>query len=373
MKKLVLIAIITLICSSAFANKDLDTLKSIYKKEMEKIEEKYKENIENSQAVHLKDLEANKKIAQRQADLPRYKRIDAEIERFKKNKQIPKDSVAMKFVKQSEQEKLTQIADLSKKYFAGLKNLQKKLMMNEDISGAEEVQKILKSVDFVVADIESKDPVNMLMKGLVLHYDFDRNEGKKVTDKSGSGNDGSVHGATWKSFSGGRKGVMEFDGKRSFIMLLNNNGLLSGEGGFTLSTWLRTTQATRALLIQQRSGGEGQFVLSLETGYPCYYDYRASKYGIHNVTSSERVNDGSWHKVDFVRNGNQGSIYIDGFKKASITGSVESINKDLVFAIGYSVRDRNLYYDGEIDDVMIWSRALSENEVKQVYKLTGGK
>jgi hypothetical protein len=82
------------------------------------------------------------------------------------------------------------------------------------------------------------------------------------------------------------------------------------------------------------------------------------------------LNDGAWHHLALVRSGTTLTLYGDGGAvSASRTVSAGAIS-DYPLVIGWSEPQYGYnYFKGAIDDVRIYSRALSSNEVATIYNL----
>ena len=76
------------------------------------------------------------------------------------------------------------------------------------------------------------------------------------------------------------------------------------------------------------------------------------------------MNDNNWHHLCATYNGTTWNLYLDGTNDGS--GS-PSTNTSLSFAnISYTTTER---WKGVIDEVRIYNRALSADEVEQLYNL----
>src|ERR1700677_593808 len=61
-------------------------------------------------------------------------------------------------------------------------------------------------------------------EGLVLHYTFNKEQGEKIADMSGSGNDGAVHGATYAD-DARAGGAMSYNGDSQAVVIKNQASL----------------------------------------------------------------------------------------------------------------------------------------------------
>ena len=84
--------------------------------------------------------------------------------------------------------------------------------------------------------------------------------------------------------------------------------------------------------------------------------------------TSSIVSAGTWTLVTVTTNNSVVTIYVNGvLKSANELGSLDS-NSDNI-SIGYSFSD-NTSFDGDIDDVRIYNRPLSLDEIESIYAVT---
>lgn len=90
----------------------------------------------------------------------------------------------------------------------------------------------------------------------------------------------------------------------------------------------------------------------------------------YNITSSTNLNDGIWHHIVGTYNGSKMSLYVDGNLKSTSTNysGVLPLNDDSVW-IGrhWNASSTGNFFNGSIDEVRIYSRALSPEEINASY------
>jgi len=89
---------------------------------------------------------------------------------------------------------------------------------------------------------------------------------------------------------------------------------------------------------------------------------------VAEIESANTYNDGKWHHVVFVYRGSgDGSVYVDGMDDTAIS----SPGTPTYGADNLTIGSRNGAYGfyGIIDEVKIWNRSLTEEEVKAEYVL----
>jgi hypothetical protein len=216
-----------------------------------------------------------------------------------------------------------------------------------------------------MAQVPNYVPTN----GLVGWWPFNGN----ANDESGNGNNGTVNGATLTSDRFGNT-----NNSYSFDSLQTNNidfgNLVSnfGSSDFTVSLWF-TISSSPGYLISKRydeicTVNNNWWVLSPNGFEIC----QGGNTGYVNLTSNNYtyVNN-TWNLISIVKNSNQFNLYINGILINSVTSNVPfNINNSakmlsgLVYApISGTIGKHN----GKIDDIGIWNRALSQQEITALY------
>ncbi len=195
--------------------------------------------------------------------------------------------------------------------------------------------------------------------GLVAYYPFNGN----ANDASGNGNDGIVHGAT---LTDDRFNVPQsayaFDGISNSIDC-GSSPLLSPDSAITISAWIFLVPNSQAQAIV--SHGDNSYAMYVEISK--YLNWAKAK--VNNISpdsAATAITARKWHHVLAInRIGIDVELYIDGVQKVHVPFSLTySYSKHLT--LGYTDSDA-LPFDGSIDDVRIYNRALSTDEIQALY------
>lgn len=173
--------------------------------------------------------------------------------------------------------------------------------------------------------------------------------------------------------------AMEFDGTDTYISA-GNPSELQITGTLTVSAWFKILNNSGNRVIVARDTGSTQRNWSLyiqgTTGYVNLLLRNNTDTGWNQVSSSSAYDDGNWHHVAFVYTPSTSLIlYVDGVAVDTNTTSITpSINNETAdFTIGaYSPNqgytgDR---WDGDIDEVAVWNKALELADVQTIYNST---
>jgi hypothetical protein len=232
---------------------------------------------------------------------------------------------------------------------------------------------------------------NSLQRGLVGWWTFDGKDmagdissRRYVFDRSGQGNRGAYWNATGTPPVIGKIGQgLSFDGVDDYVDAGTGSSLDMGIGNFTLSVWFKTSFSQTGELVGKGGAGTGgkRYLLALNDS-DCSSAVGMIKAEIDDNTTKKFLcstgssfNDGQWHHVVMMKEGNNLRLYEDG---KGLTASVDvtgygNINSTRVFSIGSQYDEdasaQNNFFPGLLDDVRIYNRALSADEVKRLYNM----
>ncbi len=250
---------------------------------------------------------------------------------------------------------------------------------------ATEIQSLydLGSSDKINSSISQKQGGGTLANGLAGYWKFDEGTGTSAADASTNANTGTLQGSPiWQS-SGKIGTAVTFDGSNDEITTTTNIGDGSSFKMFTLSTWFKTSTASGRKIIGLESNQTGTGSIYYDRDiyigtdgkvYFRVYD-GVSKY----ATSPSTFNDGNWHHAVGVSNGDNKTIqlYVDGvLQQTTAIGTVYSSYPSSYWRIGgYKVtgltnNGGDGFFTGDIDEVRVYNRTLSTDEISQLYRLT---
>jgi hypothetical protein len=217
----------------------------------------------------------------------------------------------------------------------------------------------------------SSDP---LENGLVAYYPFNGNS----LDESGNGIHGGVNGATLCSDRHNKpKSAYSFNG-RSWVELPKNKILKFGAGDFSYCAWINTSLVdlkgrVTATIIAEDSNARPHRFLALDYRGRLFFGVRDSDFPSDKILTDngESIADSKWHQIVGIRKGAHFKIAVDG-NIVKVTENVKVGSSDEEIPVGIGARmdsaSKNTF-KGSIDDVRIYNRALSAEEVKALYDL----
>jgi len=208
---------------------------------------------------------------------------------------------------------------------------------------------------------------NNKYNGLVAYWRLDEHHWTgawgEVRDSSGNGHDGHAQNGADTTADGyiGRAG--DFDGVNDWVYVPDSSALdLTGD--MTVEAWINadTFQRFGGIVGKYQSASANGFTLRLSPNAP----YNTIDFC--DVTGSTPLTAGQWYHVAAVMQGNTAMIYVNGVLDTSGTPPwTRQANWNPVSIGGDFVYGGGRYFDGRIDDVWIYNRALSQEEINQTY------
>lgn len=214
-----------------------------------------------------------------------------------------------------------------------------------------------------------------LKSDLVGHWTFDGMDTTATTasDKSGQGNSGTRYGGIM--VAAGKLGqALKFNGSTGYLDL-GSPALLNLNNNFTVSVWIRVTNA--AMIVnnsggivswgEQSAGKRRSLILWNGGSGNNFYAINSGFGAAANIIGTSNVADDKWHHLAAVTNSsNFASIYVDGVLQNS-----GAVTYDSFVYSGTNIGRTQYpeYFPGSIDDIRIYSRALSASEIKQLYQM----
>ena len=209
-----------------------------------------------------------------------------------------------------------------------------------------------------------------IIDGLVGAWHFDEGSGTTAYDTSGNDNDGTIYGATWVDGKFGK--ALSFDGIDDYI----HRSTFTGTPGsyLTICAWIKTTIENAFILQLNRNPDNvyNELIFRISGGKLQFWDFGTSGFGFSNAqTSVGTVNTGDWKFVCFVKSTTTGKYYIDGQFDSEVSADedVQYGSDDL--CIGKDYRDDTLFFDGLIDELLFFDKALSGEEILDLYNNYG--
>lgn len=295
------------------------------------------------------------------------------------------------------------LLQLYRGYDSALEQLQRRLTRDGEIEAAMEVQTARRAVteDPEVAEMrallearealreaarEADDPsahetagppiLTILQASLALHLRFDRADRMRdrTRDSSRNRNDGELLGGPEVVAEGRHGGAMRFNGRGARVRVGNDRSLQI-TGDQTIAFWIHPSAFdVRRNPIEKAYGGEGTITLEVDGTLNYYYGPAGqNQHPYQGFKLNEAIPLGEWTHLTVVRDLENRKLrwYVNGVKKAEADAQfpvASASERDLTIGRGYAGA-----FAGMLDEVMIFSVALSDQQVRRVYQAVGGR
>ncbi|MHC4759646.1 MAG: LamG domain-containing protein, partial [Planctomycetota bacterium] len=207
--------------------------------------------------------------------------------------------------------------------------------------------------------------------GLVGYWKLDSDP----NDSTDNSRDGTINGNPVWDPNGYIDGALDFDGTDDYVEIEGFQGVTRKQAR-TCTAWIKTTTEGDIIFWGDTSGsiwlfwidGSGRIGITTFTGYK---------------KSNADFRDNQWHHVavvwteDFGPNTDDIKLYVDGEELTDTVVSSGAINTNRASNVRIGVLDpapggNHRWFNGRIDDVRIYDRALSTAEITKLYRSGGG-
>lgn len=210
--------------------------------------------------------------------------------------------------------------------------------------------------------------------GLMARWDFEEGSGVVAADSSGNGNDGTldVAGNDSQWVEGRFGGGLAFTGQTDNRLIVPDSPTI-GSGlvnAFSAAAWFKPNTDLGA-------GGSGAALL--EKGNSFFFLQGVASGGMNllikqgganrTVPLGESLSAGTWYHITGVFDGAEARIYLDGQLKGTLAVTAPMDDPALPLYIGGD--DGTRTFNGTIDQVALWNRALTEEEILQAAARVG--
>ncbi|MEO7718434.1 MAG: LamG-like jellyroll fold domain-containing protein [Capsulimonas sp.] len=219
-----------------------------------------------------------------------------------------------------------------------------------------------------MATLATAWPAKCPTANLICYWSFEQHTGTSIVDSSGNNNTGTMTSGGAGYYRGINTTGVPLKGSR-YIQARNGTIGNFGTGDFTVSMWVLTplgvptTPSTLAIKRDSTSNGsffnfiigiDGKLALEVEAAGAANHGWT---YGNTNIC------DGKWHFVAVTRTGNAYNYYIDSIADGGATAAAAAnLTNTSPLVVGGAPLSNSQYLNGSVDDVRLYSRALSAGE-----------
>ena len=216
---------------------------------------------------------------------------------------------------------------------------------------------------------------NKVTNGLVGFWSFNGQDvsGATAYDRSGSGNNGTITGATLDSGKVGQ--ALRFNGASNYLDT-NHDYSWSNAQPFSMSVWFNTNNPfTNQVILSKDTTSNWEYTLRLNANGSLSFHYWNTGGNDEIVvgTDASEIATSTWYHAAVTYDGvSNAYLYLNSIEKASDATIVDTFqNRADTTRIGYGYYNSGTayYFNGLLDEVRIYNRALSAAEVKRLYNM----
>ena len=209
----------------------------------------------------------------------------------------------------------------------------------------------------------------VIKKGLIAYYPFDGN----ANDYSGNKYDGVVNGPSNSIGRFGQQGgALKFNGIDDYIEIPYFSNFNSDSG--TVCFWIKTTESInenkKASVISKIDTVGFGYILNVNGFHDFWFDYK-----IQNLKAAESMQTNYWEDGKYLFlavtfSTTKLTMYCQRYPTVENTfeiGELRFNNNNQPLFIGKSLISQYEYFEGEIDDLLIYNRALNKDEILELY------
>lgn len=240
-------------------------------------------------------------------------------------------------------------------------------------------------------DGEECDSINILKSGLIAVYELDETSGNQALDSYTVQGpyDMGILGALYNQ-SGKIGTSYYFDGINDYLTTIADNNL-APQANHSINVWFKRTgdsaSDSSGSLLSKYASFTGQRIYLTQvyaTDFTTPNLVRAVYYDTTDtatIVSWEPPSDiwtNVWNMLTYTRAGSVMKLYINGDLKNTVTGGNGNMQQefttvvDNIGSVTKSSTEPDLFFEGYIDQTAIWSRALTEDDICNLYNFGDG-
>lgn len=212
---------------------------------------------------------------------------------------------------------------------------------------------------------------NKLIESLIGEWNFDEGSGSTASNASDYGSllNGTIANGSYAGLANCISGnCLTFNGT-STIVTCTNNTALDVTSAFTLSMWINRTATSSGILSLIRRDSSDTYAFYSAAGATSICVRFKDSSSSHHLGTAVTVPTGSWNHIVGTFDGRYINFYLNGVLSATTdTGATYTVGagaSDLIIGRNDAVTGR--YFNGKMDEVRIYSSALTIVQIQEQY------
>lgn len=215
-----------------------------------------------------------------------------------------------------------------------------------------------------------------LTTNFISYFDLDESSGSTAYDSYAS-NDGTITGAT-STASGKISRALDFESSSaSQYVSIGTTGIPSGSNPVSVSLWWKPeSTGVKSMLFGYGTNAANDYKTFAVVQWNTDNKLRIFYNGTNSSASSTALVAGNWYHVVAIDNGTNVKIFLNGssvLNEARYAGSNKTPTTVLIGGMTASLAGgEGIRCDGIVDEVAIWSKELSAQEIADLYNSGSG-
>ena len=209
-----------------------------------------------------------------------------------------------------------------------------------------------------------------VMPSAAAHWGFSDGSGVVLADATGS-NDGTIVGAIWVAGRSGIPGTaLDFSGAADYVEIPDASAInFSGKDSITVAAWIKLNSIpTGQVAILHKWSG---YVLETTPAAPTNrirWTLETTSY--LTLPSTTLLTPGQWYHIAGTYDGSQAILYVNGSpeNQQALSGAIADAGVALRFGCRSDGPPCLESFDGQIEDVRIYDRALAPEQIQTLYE-----
>ncbi len=216
--------------------------------------------------------------------------------------------------------------------------------------------------------IISSSLIAMPFDDVLGFWDFDENGSAPAQDKTANGNDVNLVGAVRDTGKVGQ--ALSFDGVNDHAEKLAASGLPQGSQAFTVTLWFNSKSATHQSSEIDSIGHLVSFGSESQNQWNLFQVFQGKLHAAfhsNDLQGNTLTEINTWYHAAVTFDGTTRTLYLDGAQDGIDVPTTPNVSGTNLF-FGSTPGSLPVYYfDGLIDEVGLWNRALSAEEIADIH------
>lgn len=210
--------------------------------------------------------------------------------------------------------------------------------------------------------------------GLIGYWKFDEGSGDFLTDSSGLGFHAKMASTTFPQWSPigmiGYNKLNFLGGTNGYVEVYPRTDYFS-RNEITVAAWVRAESLpnTYNAIVSRVSSGLNSYnqIFIRDTGKLAVYVYGNSSARNYDGTGVHTLSTGQWYHIAYTYSNNGLVGYVNGVIDGTAASGGGTLTGIATTTIGNDINTSPRRFDGDIDDVRIYNRVLTQDEIVQLY------